>query len=142
MGEVIRSLLAVLALIAALMGCSSDSGSDSASQGSADSSAGVVPAEEAHDLVENGAVLIDVRSADEYAAGHIEGAQSVPLESGDFDAGVEALDPDAVHVVYGDTDGSAEIALERMTELGITNVVDAGGLDDLADVVGPVVTGG
>lgn len=146
----IRSLVTTLALLAALVGCGSGSGSEpdtpagsaseSASERSADAGAGVVAPEEAHDLVQNGAVLVDVRSPEEYAAGHIEGAQSVPLESGDFDAAVGRLDPDQAYVLYCETGNRAGVALERMTELGFTDVVNAGGIDDLADVVGPVVT--
>ena len=36
----------------------------------------------AHKLVQEGATLVDVRSADEYAQKHIEGAVSVPATSG------------------------------------------------------------
>lgn len=143
-----RSLLAILALLAALVGCGSDSDSaaGSASESTsadagADAEAGVIAPEEAHDLVQNGAVLVDVRSADEFAAGHIEGARSIPLESGDFDATVKALDPSEAYVLYCETGNRAGVALERMTGLGFSDVVNAGGIDDLADVVGPVVTG-
>ncbi|KRF36790.1 rhodanese-like domain-containing protein [Nocardioides sp. Soil805] len=144
-----RSLLAVLALLAALVGCGSDSDSDSpaasasesASQRSEDADAGVVAPEEAADLVQNGAMLIDVRNPDEFAAGHVEGATSIPLESGDFEAGVAALDPTEVYVVYCETGRRAGIAVEKMVELGFTDVQNAGGFEDVADVVGPVVTG-
>ncbi len=139
----IKSLLTALALLAALVGCGSesDSPSESASQRSADANAGVIVPEEAADLVTNGAMLIDVRNPDEYAAGHIEGAVSIPLESGDFEAGVAPLDPSEIYVVYCETGRRAEVAVERMIELGFTDVQNAGGIDDVADVVGPVVTG-
>jgi phage shock protein E len=144
-----RSLLAVLALLAVLVGCGSDSDSGApgesasgpASQPSEDADAGVVAPEDAADLVQNGATLIDVRKPDEFAAGHIEGATSIPLESGDFEAGVEDLDPTEVYVVYCETGRRAGVAVERMTELGFTDVSNAGGLEDVTDVVGPVVTG-
>lgn len=35
----------------------------------------------AHELVASGAQLVDVRSADEYAQKHVDGAVNVPLES-------------------------------------------------------------
>ncbi len=41
-----------------------------------------VEAEQARELIANGAELIDVREPDEYAGGHIPGARLVPL--GDF----------------------------------------------------------
>ena len=40
-----------------------------------------------------------MRNPDEYAAGHVEGAESVPWESGDFDAAIEPLDRDATYVL-------------------------------------------
>lgn len=141
----IRSLLTALAMLAVLVGCGSDSSSDSASesasQRSADADAGVIAPEEANDLVQNGAVLVDVRNPDEYAAGHIDGAVSVPLESGDFDTAAGALDPAEAYVLYCETGRRAGVALERMTALGFADVVNAGGIDDLTDVVGPVVKG-
>ncbi len=98
--------------------------------------------DEARALVESGASLVDVRNPDEYAAGHVEGAESIPWESGDFDAAVEPLDRDAAYVLYCASGRRAGEALARMTELGFTDVHNAGGLEDVADVVGPVVTGG
>jgi len=76
------------------------------------------------------------------AAGHVEGAESIPWESGDFDAAVEPLDRDAAYVLYCASGRRAGEALARMTELGFTDVHNAGGLEDVADVVGPVVTDG
>ena len=40
---------------------------------------GDISSQDARDLVQNGARLIDVRSAKEYAGGHIDGAQHIPL---------------------------------------------------------------
>ena len=143
-----RTLVIVLALLAALAGCSSSDAdpapepATSTASAATSEGAAVVPGEEARDLVDAGAVLVDVRNADEYAAGHVEGAQSIPLESGDFDAGVEGRDRDATYVVYCASGRRAGIAVERMTQLGFTDVHNAGGLEDVADVVGPVVTGG
>ena len=142
-----RTPVIVLALLAALAGCSSsDAGqapepATSTAGASTSAGAAVVPGEEARDLVDVGAVLVDVRNPDEYA-GHVEGAQSIPLESGDFDAGVEGLARDTTYVVYCASGRRAGIAVERMTQLGFTDVHNAGGLEDVADVVGPVVTGG
>lgn len=138
-----RAVLIVLALLAALAGCSSSDAEPSPVPGSSsDGSAAVVPGEEARDLVDAGAVLVDVRNPDEYAAGHVGGAVSIPLESGDFAAGVEPLDRDATYVVYCASGRRAGIAVDRMAELGFTDVHNAGGLEDVADVVGAVVTGG
>lgn len=145
-----RAILLTLAALVVLAGCSSDpdpepgvaptSSAPSAGESSAVEST-VIPAEEARDLVDDGAVLIDVRNEDEFTAGHLQGAKLIPLESGDFDAGVEPLDREATYVVYCASGRRAAIAVARMTELGFADVHNAGGLDDVADIVGPVETG-
>ncbi|WP_107764819.1 rhodanese-like domain-containing protein [Nocardioides terrigena] len=139
----IRTLLTSLALLAVLTGCASDSDPEPEAATTSESStagAEVMTADEASALVASGATLVDVRNPDEYAAGHVEGAESIPWESGDFDAAVEPLDRDATYVLYCASGRRAGEALARMTELGFTDVHNAGGLEDVADVVGPVVT--
>ncbi|KRF06471.1 hypothetical protein ASG88_20210 [Nocardioides sp. Soil777] len=140
----IRTLLTALALLAVLTGCAGDSDPEPEPTTSESSTAGaeVMTPDEARALVDSGASLVDVRNPDEYAAGHVEGAESIPWESGDFDAAVEPLDRDAAYVLYCASGRRAGEALARMTELGFTDVHNAGGLEDVADVVGPVVTGG
>jgi len=49
----------------------------------------VVSAEEAHELVEEGALLLDVREADEWEAGHAPEASWIPM--GDLNARVAEL---------------------------------------------------
>ncbi len=141
----IRTLLTALALLAVLTGCAGDSDPEPEAPTTSESStagAEVMTPDEARALVDSGASLVDVRNPDEYAAGHVEGAESIPWESGDFDAAVEPLDRDAAYVLYCASGRRAGEALARMTELGFTDVHNAGGLEDVADVVGPVVTGG
>jgi phage shock protein E len=142
---VIRTFLTALALLAVLTGCASDSDPEpdpATSSVSSTAGAEVMTPDEARALVDSGASLVDVRNPDEYAAGHVEGAESIPWESGDFDAAVEPLDRDAAYVLYCASGRRAGEALARMTELGFTDVHNAGGLEDVADVVGPVVTDG
>ena len=38
------------------------------------------PAVDCHELVQNGAALIDVRTPEEFNSGHIEGSTNVPLD--------------------------------------------------------------
>jgi rhodanese-related sulfurtransferase len=41
--------------------------------------AGTISGQEARQLVEDGAVLVDVRTPEEFQAGHIEGARNIPV---------------------------------------------------------------
>jgi phage shock protein E len=76
----------VLIASAALFGCaSSPSPAPSATAASASASAsaadpGQVDGAAAHKLVQDGAVLVDVRSPDEYATKHIDRAINVPAD--------------------------------------------------------------
>lgn len=45
------------------------------------------------------AVVIDVRTPEEFAAGHIERAELLDFRSADFAAGVQQLDPEERYVV-------------------------------------------
>ncbi len=109
-------------------------------QGDYGSDSEAVSPDLARDLVATGAALLDVRTPEEFAEGHLEGATNVPVESDDFDVAVEPLDRAATYVVYCTTGRRAGIAIERMEELGFTDLYNAGGLDDVAGVVAPVVT--
>lgn len=81
--------------------------------------------------VDDGAVLIDVRSAEEFDGGHLDGAVNIPHT--EIVAGVAArgLSPDTAIVVYcrsGNRSGMAEAALK---EAGFTAVRNGGSLEAL-----------
>ena len=98
----IRRALTALALLVVLTGCASGPDPQPATPSAVEPwtvGAEVMPAPKARALVDSGATLVDVRNPDEYAAGHVEGAESVPWESGDFDAAIEPLDRDATYVL-------------------------------------------
>ena len=76
-----------------------------------------------------GAVLIDVRTEEEYAEGHIPGSVNIPLQSIQ-DIGTVAEDkltPLFVYCRSGRRSGEAETLLK---EAGYTNVYNIGGIID------------
>ncbi|MEM1116783.1 MAG: rhodanese-like domain-containing protein [Bacteroidota bacterium] len=78
-----------------------------------------------------GAPVIDVRTDDEFASGHVAGARHVNVFDPDFEAKVDDLDRDQTVYVYcasGTRSGRAASVLEGM---GFERVVNAGGLSDL-----------
>lgn len=85
------------------------------------------------------AVVIDVRTPEEFADGHLDGARNVPLADGFADA-VQALPRDASYVLYCRSGNRSAQAAEIMAGLGFADVADAGGLDALAAAGGRVVT--
>jgi hydroxyacylglutathione hydrolase len=77
----------------------------------------------------DGAVVLDVRDADAFAAGHVAGAISVPVSSSAF--GTKAgfvLDPDDRVVVHAASPADAEVAAARLHAVGFLDL--AGRLDD------------
>ena len=80
--------------------------------------------------------VIDVRSAAEYDAGHLQGAVNIDVEQPDFAAKVSTLDKSAKYVLYCHSGRRAGIALQQMTDMGFTDLVNAGGIDDASAATG------
>ncbi|MFO7689043.1 MAG: rhodanese-like domain-containing protein [Cryobacterium sp.] len=86
--------------------------------------------------------VLDVRTAGEFDAGHLDGAVNIDVQSADFDALVAELEPDADYVVYCASGNRSGAAIDRMTGLGFTDLTDAGGLGEAGESLGlPTVTG-
>lgn len=77
---------------------------------------------EAWRMIDNGALLIDVRSEAEYQDGHIEGAINVPHTETDALAEAIGDDPDRAVVVYCGSGRRAGIAQAALAERGYTDV--------------------
>ena len=90
-----------------------------------------VAASEGWGLINNGALLIDVRSAGEYESGHIEGSLNIPHS--DIEALADAIgsDKDRQVVVYCRSGGRSGSAQKQLEELGFTGVFNATGFDAL-----------
>ena len=102
-----------------------------ASSESAAASSAPVPAGEALDLIADGASSIDVRTRAEFDAGHLDGAINIDVQEADFEERVSELPREASYVVYCASGRRATGAVDRMVELGFTDVVNGGGYDDL-----------
>ena len=78
-------------------------------------------------LSTEGAVLLDVRTPEEYAEGHIEGSRNIPLQNIERTESViiDKSTPLFVHCRSGARSSQATSILKRM---GYTNVEDIGGI--------------
>ena len=76
-------------------------------------------------------VWIDVRSAEEFNAGHLQGAVNIPHDK--IIEGVKAIgsDKDAPINLYCRSGRRAEAALTELKNAGYTNVTNHGGYEDL-----------
>ncbi|MEJ2200611.1 MAG: rhodanese-like domain-containing protein [Desulfuromonadaceae bacterium] len=70
-----------------------------------------------------GLQIVDVRDAEEFAAGHIPGAINCPLNS--FAASSEILDKDKKIVVYCNSGGRSYSAYCKLLKLGYKNIAQA-----------------
>ncbi len=84
--------------------------------------------------------VIDVRSAGEFAEGHVQGARNLNVENGDLEAALGSLDKSASYSVYCRSGRRSAVAVEMMRNAGFTKVVDLGALDEAAESLSlPVV---
>lgn len=86
-----------------------------------------ISGDEARKLVQEGALLVDVRSPGEFAGGHIEGAINIPMQ--DLKGRLDELgDNRSEIVVYCQSGGRSAIAKRLLERNGFENVHDLGGI--------------
>lgn len=81
-----------------------------------------------------GSVLLDVRTPEEYAAGHIEGSLNIPLQSLNVILDVIS-DKDTVIYVYCRSGNRSGQSLSILSDLGFTNVTNIGGIIDYKGLI-------
>lgn len=90
-----------------------------------------ISAEEAKKMMDAGGVtVVDVRSAAEYAMGHVPGAALVPLDTLAAQAKTALPDLDATLLVYCRSGNRSGAAAKMLKDLGYTKVYDFGGIMD------------
>jgi rhodanese-related sulfurtransferase len=87
-------------------------------------------------------VVLDVRTPEEFAEGHLEGAVLIDFYAADFADQLAALDANVPYLVYCRSGNRSGQALGVMEQLGFTSVVDVdGGIVAWTDAGLPVTTG-
>lgn len=82
------------------------------------------------------AVLIDVRTPEEFAGGHLEGARNIDLQGPDFEGKVGDLDRGERYIVYCRSGNRSGQAIEIMKAMGFTDLENGGGVLDAAERYG------
>ncbi len=93
---------------------------------------------EAWDKIRQGALVIDVRSADEYASGHLDQAINVPHTEIGRNGDEISPDHEREIVVYCKSGRRAGAAQQELLAAGYRHVYNAGGYSDLAAAQAPV----
>ena len=88
----------------------------------------VAPTSAAEVLAESeDAVLLDIRTPEEYAEARITGATNVDFYAADFTEQVEQLARDGTYVVYCRSDNRSGQAMETFRDLGFAEVYEIDG---------------
>ena len=122
MKRIILAVSVALMLVSLLVGCNSNS-KNAYEQ--------ITPAE-AKALMdsEDGYIILDVRTPEEFAAGHIAGAILIP----DYEIGEKAesilTDKEQLILVYCRSDRRSKNAANALATLGYTNIKEFGGIND------------
>ena len=126
-----KKLVALLiSSVVVLTGCSS---STSASNLDAAGFAGKI--------VETDVVTLDVRTAGEFMAGHIDGAINIDVEGNTFDAEIANLDKSKTYAVYCQSGRRSQIAADKMASAGFASLFNLeNGIADWSTNGWPVVT--
>jgi len=85
-------------------------------------------------------VVIDVRTPEEFASGHLDGAVNIDVQSASFDKTVSELPTDGEYVVYCRSGTRSAAAIDRMEGLGFTTLTDAGGVEAASEATGLAIT--
>ena len=78
---------------------------------------------------ESGYIILDVRTAEEFAAGHIPGAVNGPNESIGSEVVEELPDKEQLILVYCRSGNRSKQASEKLVALGYSNIVEFGGIN-------------
>lgn len=83
--------------------------------------------------IQNGAILLDVRSKEEYDAGHIDGALLLPLDDIVFKMKDLYPDQNKTYIVYCQSGNRSNMALQRLKDMGYEHVYDLGSIKNWRD---------
>ena len=108
-----RKLIASFAALILLAGCSST--------GSA-TTVNLNVSEFSQKITEPGVIIVDVRTPEEFASGHIEGALNIDFNSGNFANEITRLNPSETYAVYCRSGSRSGQAASIMHKAGFHDV--------------------
>jgi rhodanese-related sulfurtransferase len=117
-----RIVAAVLAGTMMLASCGGSNATETGLQ--------LTPVDEVSEIVENppeDLVILDIRTPEEFAAGHIAGAINIDYYAGDFEQRLGALDLDVPYVMYCNSGNRSSNALPLMDSIGFSEVYELDG---------------
>jgi rhodanese-related sulfurtransferase len=130
MKRAVALAVAAIASVGLLAGCSSSN----------EATKKVDPVEFSEVIAQPGVIILDVRTPEEFNAGHIANAININVADPSFSSEVSKLDKNATVAVYCRSANRSAVATNEMAELGFTDMYDMqGGIIDWEAAGGPVV---
>jgi rhodanese-related sulfurtransferase len=80
--------------------------------------------------------VIDVRTPEEFATGHLDGAVNIDWQGATFFDEIAQFDPAGNYIIYCRSGNRAGQAIDTMTDMGYLNLTNGGGLSDAASLTG------
>ena len=119
-----KKLLIITLCIFLLSGCGEAKNTDSS-----DGSVNYMEAKEK--IINDGAILLDVRTKEEYDEKHIDGASLLPLDIIDIDSISQIVsEKDTPIIVYCRSGNRSQQAREKLIALGYSKVYDLGAMSN------------
>lgn len=130
--NIVKRSMAALALLGVLLLAACSSGSSAISNVDAPTFLA--------DVTKPGVTIVDVRTPEEYAAGHLDGAINMNVEGPDFGNQIIKLDKTGTVAVYCHSGRRSAIAADELAGSGFTSIVNLkGGIADLQAAGGSIV---
>jgi len=130
MKKAVALAVAAIASVGLLAGCSSSN----------EATKKVDPVEFSEVIAQPGVIILDVRTPEEFNAGHVANAININMADSNFSSEVSKLDKNATVAVYCRSANRSAVATKEMAELGFTDMYDMqGGIIDWEAAGGPVV---
>ena len=130
MKKAVALAVAAIASVGLLAGCSSSN----------EATKKVDPVEFSEVIAQPDVIILDVRTPEEFNAGHIANAININVADSNFSSEVSKLDKNATVAVYCRSANRSAVATDQMAELGFTDMYDMqGGILDWEAAGGPVV---
>jgi phage shock protein E len=96
---------------------------------------GQISSKEATEYLKNGAMVIDVRSANEFDSGHIMQASNIPLDRIQMMALSVIRDRDKVLLLHCSTGVRSNLAKKKLVDMGFKNTFNLGSYDRARKII-------
>ncbi|SHK33881.1 rhodanese-like domain-containing protein [Rhodothermus profundi] len=132
-----RLLLLLLLLLPGLQACTPQRASTQSAPATEQANPAVIVRLSAEEFLARytpEAVILDVRTPEEFAQGHLKGARNVNVLAADFRERIQALnlDPNAPVYLYCRSGRRSQRAAEILRDMGFRKLYNIGGFNDLA----------